>query len=116
MKGAKLREVRRLPLRIQQNEAPGAKALHQGHECDLGCIRLIVEHAFAKKGAAERHPIEPACQFMADPRFHAVRVAFAMELMIACDYLIGDPGRTVRHSTRFDDVLKILIERDLESS
>ena len=53
---AKLREMRRDPLEVEEAEPSGAEAVHERGEGDLGGIGRRVEHRFAEEGATERNP------------------------------------------------------------
>ena len=66
---AKLRQMRREPLRVEQTEFPGAQMLDQRNERDLRRVGHLVKHGLAEKSAAYRHTVESTRQFAITPRF-----------------------------------------------
>src|SRR6202035_1461709 len=76
---AKLLQVRREPLRVEQDEFVCAQMLHQRHERNLGGISPAMKHRFPKESSthcdAVKAPGEPACL----PGFDRVRVAERMQ-------------------------------------
>src|SRR5262245_36317870 len=55
--GAKLLEVRRHPLRVEEDVAAAAEAIHQREKGHLRRIRLAVKHRFSEKCASKRHAV-----------------------------------------------------------
>ena len=66
---AKLLQVRRQPLRVEQRELPGAQMLDQTKKRDLGGIGHAMKHRFAKKRAADRDAVEAAGELAFVPSF-----------------------------------------------
>jgi len=66
---AKLLQVRRKPLRVQQHEFACAQMLHQRHERDLGRVGHAMKHRFAKESAAHLDTVKAADELAFFPSF-----------------------------------------------
>ena len=67
---AKLLQVRREPLRVQQHEFVCAQMLHQGHEGNFRGIGHSMKHRFPKKGTTERDAVKSAGELAFFPCFN----------------------------------------------
>ena len=90
-KTAKLLQVRREPLRIQQNEFVSAQMIYQRHECNLGGIGDAMKHRFPKKRASNCDTVKAAGQLAFLPSFYRMRVTELMQTRVALDDLVIDP-------------------------
>jgi len=88
---AKLLQVRREPLRVQQDEFVSAQMIHERHECNLGGIGHAMKHRFPKKRASNCDTVKAADQLAFLPCFDGMRVAELMQARVALDDLIIDP-------------------------
>jgi len=81
-----------VPQSIRTRVLAMAQPGDQVRQRQLAGLGLAAEHAFAEKGAAQRHAVEPADQLAVDARLHAVRVpAFVQRSVKRADVWI-DPG------------------------
>lgn len=85
-------------LTVEQGEAAHPHPRHQPGQRHLRRIGAPRHHAFAEKGAAQRHAVEPTHQFLPFPAFDAVGEAEPVQLKIGGLYVMADPGRrAIRH-------------------
>ena len=66
---AKLLQVRRQPLRVQQHEFVCAQMFHQRHERDLGRVGHAMKHRFAEERAAHGDAVKAAGELAFFPSF-----------------------------------------------
>ena len=57
---AKLLEVGREPLCVEQDELAGAQMFHERHERSLGCISYAMKHGFTEERAADCDTVKAA--------------------------------------------------------
>ena len=89
------------------------------HECDLARVSRAAEHAFAKKGGADRDAVEPADQHVPLPGFDAVRRAAGEEPGIEPQNFVVDPGVGTlfgRLGAAADNFLEGAVAADLETA
>lgn len=80
-------------LAVEQFPAARAQPRDEVRERDLRRVARAAHHRFAEKGAAERHPVEPAGEFAVQPAFDAVRMAeLEQPVVTRADHRV-DPGR-----------------------
>lgn len=75
---AKLVEVRRPVLDVEQMEIALAETGYEGGEGDLGHVADAVEFGFGEEGTAEVDAVSAAGELAIDPDFDRVGVAFAV--------------------------------------
>ena len=89
----------------------------QMYERDLRRVGLAREHRFTEKHPADRDTVETADQTAIAPRFHRMRVAAAMQLVVGVDDCRRDPGPALptprRGSTGFDHGAKRGVDANL---
>jgi len=71
---AKLLQMRREPLRVEQRKFLRAQMFDQCDERDLGCVSFSMEHRLAKKRAADGDTVKSPGEFALAPRLDGVRV------------------------------------------
>ena len=89
------RSARRWPVTnwvSSSSKPPSRKPRDEMGERHLARIGHAAEHAFAEKGAAQRHAVEAADQFAVVAGLNAMREAMAMERGIEPHDLVVDPG------------------------
>src|SRR6267143_3514589 len=89
---AKLFQMRRGPLRIEQREFVRTQTLDQRDQRDLRGVGHAMKHRFAKKRAADGNAVKSPCEFIFAPRFDRMRVAELVQTFIAVDDLAIDPS------------------------
>ena len=89
---AKLLQVRRKPLRVEQREFASAQMLHQRHERNLGSVGHAMKHRFAKESSANRDAVKPAGEPACLPGLDGMRVTELMQSRVAVDNLAIDPS------------------------
>lgn len=99
-------------LRIQQFITLLPQPCDQVDKRDLAGIGCGRKHTFAKKRAADGNAIDPAHQFAAAPRFHAMRKTRFMQLRIKVDDFIVDPCILAHIGAAGHDGTKRMVEGD----
>ena len=89
---AKLLQVRRKPLGVEQNEFSRAQMLYQRHERNLGCVSFTMKHRFTKKSAADRDSIKSSSNFAFSPSFDGMRITQLVQSSVALHNFTVDPG------------------------
>jgi hypothetical protein len=112
-KTAKLLQVRREPLRVQQNEFARTQMIHQRHECNLGGIGDPMKHRFPKKRASYCDTVKAAGQLAFLPGFYRMRVAELMQARVALmiSSLIHVSSRFAQASITSENALLILVSK-----
>lgn len=64
-----LLQVRRKPLRVEQDEFANAQMFHERNERNLGRIGYAMKHRFAKKCAADCDPVKAPSELVFLPGF-----------------------------------------------
>ncbi len=80
-------------LAVEQREATRLHPRHQPGQPYLRCVGTARDHAFTKKGAAQRDAIKPADKLLPFPAFDRMRKAQVVQGAIGRFYLTVDPGR-----------------------
>ena len=80
---AKLLQVRREPLRVQQDEFVSAQMIHQRHECNLGGISHAMKHRFPKKCASNCDTVKAAGELAFLPSFNRMSVTELVQARVA---------------------------------
>ena len=109
---AELHQVFVDELRIQQFIPLLPKPCDQIDQRDLAGVGCGRKHAFAEKRAADGNAIDPAHQFAAAPRFHAMRKTRFMQLRIKVDDFIVDPCIFAHIGAAGHDSAKRMVEGD----
>src|SRR5579885_1341083 len=92
--------------------------LDQKKQRELRRIGAHMKHALAGERAASVDAVQPADEFLAIPRFDAVRVALAMQLRICVDDVGPDPRALIvagRRRARFDYAIERRVDRESKS-
>jgi hypothetical protein len=89
---AKLLQVRRKPLGIEQREFSRAQMFHQRHERNLGCVSFAMKHRFTKKSAADRDSIKSSSEFAFSPSFDGMGITQLVQSSVALHNFTVDPG------------------------
>ena len=89
---AELLQMRSEPLGVEQGKPARAHPLDQRPERDLGGAGRAMKHRFPEKRAADRDAVEAADEFVSRPGFDGVRMAELVQLRVAGDDLVVDPG------------------------
>lgn len=90
--GAKLGEVLRDPLGVEQAVAAGVEPANEVDEGNLAGVHLAAEHAFAEEGSAESHTIQPADEVALTPALYGVGEAVLMKLTVKVEDAVVYPG------------------------
>ncbi|GGA41662.1 hypothetical protein GCM10011395_09940 [Sphingomonas psychrolutea] len=103
---------------VEQGEAANTKPGDEPCHRDLRRITRAADHAFAKKGAAERNAVKPARQQVAFPHLDRMREAHGVELVgnafdRRIDPGIGTVGERLR--AKFKDLWKGVVGGDAET-
>lgn len=96
---AELFQMRVVELRIEKTVTLPPQACRQKDHGMLAGVAAQREHALAEKSAAQRQAVDAAHQLwrlVARPDLDAVGVAFAVQLRVAGDDLVIDPGIVAR--------------------
>src|SRR5262245_16702764 len=109
----------RNPLGIEQDETLPSQLFDQSGQRDLRCVSHPMEHRLAKERATNRNAVEPAGKLSLLPRFYRMRVAERMQIFVARDDLLVDPG-FITARARPDDIgegsIDFYLKRFLRSS
>lgn len=112
---AKLLQVRREPLRVEQDEFVCTQMLHQRHERNLGGISHAMKHRFPKESSTRCDAVKAASEPACLPGFDRVRVAERMQSCVAFNNLAIDPG-IFSFRARNDHFGKRLVDRSFKNS
>jgi len=110
---AKLLQVRRKPLCIEQREFSRAQPFHQRHERNLGCVSFAMKHRFTKKSAAERDSIKSSSEFAFSPSFDGMGITQLVQPCVALDNFTVDPG-IFTFRAALDHLRKASVDLDFE--
>ena len=102
-------------LRVEQPVAAHLETRDEVHERDLRGIARAMEHAFAEKGAAERHAVQSANKIIAVVDLYRVAVtAIEQRSVDAADADIDPGARAVLlgFGAAFDDSVEVAVDMD----
>src|SRR3982750_1400397 len=92
----------------------------KGHQCrkrDLGGVRLMGEHRFAKYPAAQVDAVQPAHQFAIHPGFYAVGMSSPVKAGVGLHHIRNNPGARLARArlagTGIDDALEGTVKAKL---
>src|ERR1700736_3152202 len=112
---AKLLQMRREPLRIEQHKLSCAQALDQRDERNLRRIGHPVKHRFTKKRAPNGDAVKSSGQLAPTPRFDRMRVTKLVQSHVTLDNFPIDPG-VFALGAGADDFRKTIVDFDLKNS
>ena len=111
-------KVRGQVLQLEQAAARLQEPRDEIGECDLGRIRLAVEHRLAAEHAADEHAVDAADQAVVRPDLEAVRVPERVQPGIRSRQLAADPRAVLaraRLTASLDDRLERLVDASRSS-
>src|SRR5262245_9863643 len=79
-------------LGVEQHKAALAQPIEEVYQRDLRGIIDSVEHRLAGEQPANRHAVDPADEFPAEPRLDAVSLPKLMQTIVSRDHVGRDPG------------------------
>ena len=110
---AKLLQVRRKPLGVEQNEFSRAQMLYQCHERNLGSVSFAMKHRFTEKSAADRDSIKSSSDFAFSPGFDGMRITQLVQSSVALHNFTVDPG-IFTFRAAFDYLRKTRVDLNFE--
>jgi hypothetical protein len=112
---AKLLQMRREPLRIEQHKLSCAQMLDQPDERNLRGIGHPMKHRFTKKRPPDGDTVKSAGQLALTPGFDRMRVTKLVQPRVTLDNFPIDPG-VFAFGAGVDDFRKAIVDLDLKSS
>jgi len=89
---AELREMRGIPLGVEQREAALLEYPDEMPERDLGGVGDTVEHRLPEECSTDSHSVEPSGQPALLPNLHRVGAAILKERLVTTRNRVRDPG------------------------
>ena len=112
---AKLLQMRREPLCIEQHKLSCAQALDQRDERNLRRIGHPMKHRFTKKRAPDGDAVKSSGQLALTPRFDRMRVTKLVQPHVTLDNFAIDPG-VFALGAGADHFRKTIVDFDLKNS